>query len=842
MKFHSIGTRLTMSVLPIIAVTALVFIFVSAGITNSMISEQTDERMNATLMAAKLMMQNELNKNVSVVASLKQFIETNPKVGLQKEFSDFLLSTVPTNPNTVGGGFYFEPYAMRTSTYAIAYYVYLDGTQWVKEMAYADAADYLGESWYQAGAASDGRLAWTDVYYKPVLDADVISALYPFFGLDGNLRGVASADMTLQSVQRIARELTVGRTGHAFVVDKRGGYITFFGESRAFGDSMLDDADPGLSELGRLMLGTQAGNAELKLAGVDYVVYYDTIDGVGWKLAVMMNQSEIEQARTRVFVSLSLVPLAGCLLTACCIMIVAAYLRRVASKVSKFAELAAQGDLTRHIEVTEADEFGRMETNLNKMLDDMRDMNAYSVTMLKQAQEANKAKGEFLSNMSHEMRTPLTAIIGMSSIGKSAVDAERKNYAFGKIEDASAHLLDAINDVLDMSKIEANKLELTMAQFDFEKTLQRIVSVMKFRADEKEQKLSLSISDGMPRAMVGDDHRLAQVVTNIVANAIKFTPAGGSIGIDARLAGENEGLYMVQIDISDTGIGIAEENIGKIFTPFQQVDNSASRMYGGAGLGLAISKRIVELMGGSIWVKSELGEGTTFSFTATIKAAGAAANAAGAAGAAGTIGAAGATGTIGAASTASGSLWMDGDPGPEGVAPGIGDTKGCLAGRRILLADDIDMNREIIMALLEPTLAEVECAENGERALRMFTEAPSRFDMILMDMQMPKMDGCEATRRIRALGTPEAASIPIIAMTANVFPDDIERCLESGMDGHLGKPIEFDEVLALLLKFMPPAHTPASPPARAQPTSINSMAQCVIILSFNKGEPHGYRI
>jgi PAS domain S-box-containing protein len=384
-----------------------------------------------------------------------------------------------------------------------------------------------------------------------------------------------------------------------------------------------------------------------------------------------------------------------------------------------------------------------------------------------EAEAAGRAKSAFLATMSHEMRTPLNAIIGMMEIGKSAQEMERKNYALNRLGEASAHLLGVINDVLDMSKIEANKLELSFIEFNLEKTLHRVINVVSFSIDEKRQKLTINIDRNIPEVLLGDDQRFAQVVANLLGNAVKFTPEDGSITLDARFAGEENGFCAIQISVSDTGIGISAEQQKNLFSSFQQAENSTTRKYGGTGLGLAISKSIVELMGGTIWVHSEPGKGSTFVFTIQVR-----------------------RGTNDKKLT-------DSDIDNAGEK---NDTKiqGIFEGRHVLLVEDVEINREIVIALLEPTQLEIDCAENGVEALRIFSEAPDRYDLILMDIQMPEMDGYETTRHIRAMDIPKAGAIPIIAMTANVFREDIEKCLDAGMNSHIGKPIDFGEVLEKL--------------------------------------------
>jgi len=387
---------------------------------------------------------------------------------------------------------------------------------------------------------------------------------------------------------------------------------------------------------------------------------------------------------------------------------------------------------------------------------------------MSEAQAASQAKSTFLSTMSHEIRTPLNAIIGMTGIAGATDEIERKDYAIGKIKDASKHLLGVINDILDMSKIEADRFELSYVHFEFEKMIQNVVDVVNFRMDEKQLQFSVCIDQDLPRTVIGDDQRLAQVMTNLLSNAVKFTPEKGSIRLCASLRSKKEDVCCFEISVEDTGIGIVKEEIPRLFQSFEQAESQTTRKFGGTGLGLAISKRIVELMGGKIWVTSELGKGSKFSFYVFVGYETNAENMA----------------------QAQEMVISTGESGEESVA----DFSGCT----LLLVEDVEINREIVMALLEPTNLTIECAKNGEQALHMFRENPETYNIIFMDIQMPVMDGYEATRQIRRLHVPTAKTIPIIAMTANVFKEDVERCLEAGMDAHLGKPIDFNEVMTLL--------------------------------------------
>jgi len=387
----------------------------------------------------------------------------------------------------------------------------------------------------------------------------------------------------------------------------------------------------------------------------------------------------------------------------------------------------------------------------------------------KKTEEANRAKSEFLANMSHEIRTPMNAIIGMTTIAEMSDEAEKKDYAIQKIKEASNHLLGVINDVLDISKIEAHKFDISASPFIFREMLQGTVDIIGFHVDERGQNFQVNVDPDIPPRLIGDGQRLSQVITNLLSNAVKFTPDEGSITLDACLLSEDNGMCRLQISVTDTGIGITEEQKSRLFNSFEQADTGTSRKFGGTGLGLAISKHIVELMDGKIWLESQPGSGTKFTFTFLIKR------------------------------EEAGQEGLQGLPGGNDYSDGAADRQHeDFSGHTILLAEDMEVNREIVLALLEYTNLTVECADNGLKALRMFEATPQKYEMIFMDVQMPEMDGYDATRAIRTLDIAEAKTIPIVAMTANVFREDVEKCLEAGMNSHIGKPINLDDVISHL--------------------------------------------
>ncbi|MCL2387670.1 MAG: ATP-binding protein [Defluviitaleaceae bacterium] len=376
---------------------------------------------------------------------------------------------------------------------------------------------------------------------------------------------------------------------------------------------------------------------------------------------------------------------------------------------------------------------------------------------LVKATAASKAKSDFLSSMSHEIRTPMSAIIGMTKIALKKESPKEKNNALNKINDAASHLMGVINDILDMAKIEANKMELTPTEYNFEKMLQRVLTLTRFHSDEKHQNLTLSIAKKIPVFVVGDEQRLAQAITNVLSNAIKFTREGGDIALEAAITKESNIILELSISVTDTGIGIPEDKLDKLFNPFVQAEKDHQHAYGGTGLGLHITKRIVEMMGGKITAESKLGVGTTFTLTVQIG-----------------------RGVQTEVSEESKTEW----------------NLNKLRGKNLLIAEDVEVNREIMLTLLEDSGLIIECATTGKEALDMFTKDSEKYDIIFMDMQMPEMCGIEATTNIRAV--PRRKKLPIIALTANVFKDDIEKCLAAGMDDHLGKPFDIDKIFEKL--------------------------------------------
>ena len=379
------------------------------------------------------------------------------------------------------------------------------------------------------------------------------------------------------------------------------------------------------------------------------------------------------------------------------------------------------------------------------------------------ALSASKAKSEFLSRVSHELRTPLNAIMSLAKLGLGDKELKLSLDRFTQIVSSSGHLSNIINDVLEMSRMESGKTEIRLAPMDIGGLVKECTSMLALRAGENNNELQSSVDDEIPAWVIGDEFRIKQILINLLSNSSKFTE-NGTISVEAVCLGKNDCKCVVQYAVTDTGIGMSETFLQRIFTPFEQEDSFLSRRYEGSGLGLSISNNLVKLMGGTMEVTSELGKGSRFVFTLSFNIT-----------------------DVGQEQSQETKITADDDIS--------------IAGKRLLLVDDVEINRTIMLELLNGNGLEIDEATDGEEALNKYlSSAPGYYDCILMDVQMPKMDGYKATTAIRAAQR-EDNNVPVIAMTANVLKEDISLTMECGMNDHLAKPIDFDLCIRTIKKY-----------------------------------------
>ena len=585
---------------------------------------------------------------------------------------------------------------------------YLDGDGWVPEPDYVPTE----RPWYLETIADDGDIT----FVTPYIDAQTGAVLTTVSEKLSDGVSVIALDVTLSRVQEITEENARQTPGCLGIVLDETGLVIAHSDRAELGKNYLEETDTLGAALAEKLRSGDSGAFELSCQGQKYMVISEKI-GDDWQSVSLIN--------IRVFYRPLMI---------------------VMSLLILFTILEAIVFLTII--------YNQSVKNL-------------AVASAEAAENASRAKSRFLSRMSHEIRTPINAIIGLDSIAlRDESISPHTRDELNKIGTSARHLLSIVNDILDMSRIESGRMELREEKFSFRDFLEQICIIVDGQCEDKGLRFVCSREEGLEEYYVGDSLKLKQVLINVLGNSVKFTDAPGTITLNVAQTACNDERATLRFEMTDTGIGMDKEFIPKLFEAFSQEDTGNTTRYGGSGLGMAITRSFVEMMGGTIRVESEKGFGSSFTVTVTVGRA----------------------------------------KENEKAATAGKDAKSAevLPDRlHLLIVEDQEMNAEVLADLLDLENISSEWAENGKRGVEMFAESEKgRFDVILMDMRMPVMDGLTATREIRKLDRPDASTIPIIALSANAFEEDVRQCLEAGMNAHLSKPVDLDRLKETLGRLL----------------------------------------
>jgi len=660
--------------------------------------------------------------------------------------------------------------------------------------------------YYEADLAHNPQRkpVWTEAYLDPAGQGWIVSSIAPVYRGDF-LEGVVGIDVSIATIVDRILALKTAWGGYAMLVSANGTAIALPSAAEAdwglreltghdYQTAILRDTlkpedfnlykAPRMQALGRLVAGSASGVGAVRIGDMRQVAWAG-VGETGWKLLLVVPEANVHataDALMRHAKRVTALMVAGMFVFYAVFFAVlyrraradSEKLSRPLDHLNRMTARIGRGDFRPEqvaFGITEVDETVDGINAMARMLGDASHERMAVEQRLReakdQAEAANRAKSEFLANMSHEIRTPLNGVLGMTQLLRETKLSPTQQEYLDTIGTSGESLLAIINDILDLAKIEAQRHELELAAFDLRAQVEAVVRILQRAAEEKSLALAIDMDDSLPLQVVGDGARLRQVILNLVGNAIKFT-ATGSVTIRVRCERIEASTVWVAIDVIDTGIGIAAEKRRRIFEAFNQADNTITRRFGGTGLGLTISARLTELMGGTIGVTSEEGAGSTFSLRLPFALSDA----------------------------------------KSGAVDRVEVERDHPGGLRVLVAEDNPVNQAVIRAMLTALGHEPVVCANGREAVERFVAG--RFDAVLMDLHMPELGGLEATRRMRVLEAGSDRSVPIIALTASAMSGDEEMCRAAGMDGYVTKPVD-RHALAAALRAVPASA--AAPPA-----------------------------